>query len=176
MGAEQDLQLWISKTQFISGYLEPTGFEASQILHATSLEEGEFDFCPWLLGEKATYRAPFEDTAGKSACNRLLRSVRATCGSEPAHWFYITEPDSACSVLEWVKPCDYDRLYSWEGWLEPFIETPAAEGGGSWLGLIGEGRRWLLLQRFSPFGEYVISVHEPSEFCCEMARRMEVTT
>lgn len=160
----EDVKSWISGTLIGSdGYFAPTGFEASLSLYHTKLG-GSFVLS---LIDGSARPAAFRVPQGRSAYNELVRLVQRVSGDEQAYWFYVADPDNALSVLEWVHRCYYDHALDYR--LESFERTPAAEGGCSWLGLVGASRRWLLLHEYNQGNSFGISIHGPAEFCRAVA-------
>jgi len=160
----EDMKAWVNSTLIGSdGYFAPFGFASNLTLYHTPLG-GSFVLS---LIDGSARPAPFRVPAGRSAYNELVRTVQRASGDEKAYWFYVTDPDNALSVLEWVHHCNYNHALDY--WLESFERSPAAEGGCSWLGLAGLGRQWLLLHEYNQCNSFGISVHGTIEFCRTVA-------
>ena len=160
----EDVRSWVNGTLIGSdGYFSPTGFASSLPLYHTPLY-GSFVLS---VIDGSASPAPFRVPDRRSAYKELIRVVRRVSADEPACWFYGTDPDNCLSVLAWVHRCHYDHAL--DGCLESFETTPAVQGGCSWLGLVGESQRWLLLHEHSPHNSFAISVHGPPEFCRAVA-------
>jgi hypothetical protein len=159
----EEMRAWIVNTLIgPNKYFAPTGFESTTSLYHTALP-GSFV----LSVIDGVSPAPFRVPGGRSAYNELVRVVQRVSDDEQAFWFYVTDPDNAFSMLEWVQPCNYDHALDHR--LESFERSPAIEGGRSLLGLAGASRRWLLLHEYEQSESFEISVYGPSEFCRAIA-------
>lgn len=160
----EDMRTWVSATLIgQNGYFAPTGFESSLALYHTRLA-GSFVLS---LIDGTASPAPFRVPEGRSAYNELVRAVQRASDGESAYWFYVTDPDNAQSMLEWVHRCHFEHALDYR--LESFERTPAAQGGCSWLGLAGASRRWLLLHEYNQCNSFGLSIHGPLAFCRAVA-------
>ena len=163
-GVIEDVRAWIDGTlNGPDGYFAPTGFASVLPLYHTALR-GSF-VLSMITGTARP--APFRVPDGRSAYHELIQAVRRASADEPAYWFYGTDPDNALSVLSWVRRCHYEHALDHA--LQSFETEPADEGGCSWLGLVGESRRWMLLHEYDPGNSFAINVHGPPEFCRAVA-------
>ncbi len=119
--------------------------------------------------ESASYSAP----EGRFRYQELIRQVARVTGGEKAWWFYVTDPDNALSVLEWVRECHYDCAL--DASLSHFETNPAAEGGVCRLGLLGSSGRWLLFHECEPDELFTLSFHGPGDLCADLHRTLKCT-
>lgn len=160
----EEVKAWINdKLIGPDGFFDPSGFETSHTLYHTPLT---WSFVLSLI-DGITCPAPFRVAKGCSPYNELIRSVQRTSGNEPAYNFYVTDPDNALSILQWVHRCNYERHLG--HLLESFERSPAEEGGCSWLGLTGVSRQWLLLHKYNQCNSFSISIHGSPKFCQAVA-------
>ena len=96
---------------------------------------------------------------------KLILSVKELAANEPSFAFYGRDPDNALSLLSWVRPCVYERVFQE---LASFELAPAEEGGTSWLGLIGKSKTWLLLHEFEPGESFKITAYGTRKFCGDL--------
>ena len=142
----QEIENWIFKSLVNDDeFLSTDIFEKSEILYSTSLSN---NFVATIIngsGQSASYKvAP----PGQSQYNFIIRQVAEATESEPAFWFYYTVIDNAIGNINGIWENNYS--YCLDSQLEKFELEPAKEGGVSYLGLVGESRKWLLLHMFEP--------------------------
>lgn len=90
---------------------------------------------------------------------------------QPCSWVYITDPDDACSDVEWELPCrrspdqiNFDGSHTFtEAMLEVFGSQPAAQGGLCRLVMAFHDRKGLLVFSFHPHDFFEIAFYGHSE-------------
>lgn len=164
MNTTVGMKEWIARVLIGSdGYFVPQGFESSLQLYLTPLSGS---FLLSLLDGIAT-PLPFLVCEGRSRYAELIRAVQRGSDYETANWFYITNPDNALSILEWVRPLR--REHPVDVWLDEFERSPAKEGGVAFLGLAPDSKRWLLLHEYEQSESFKITVHGAADFCARVA-------
>jgi len=122
----------------------------------------------------------FSAQPGKNRYHEMLRWLRQLSGYEDCFWFYILDNSEGKSTLSWVKKARFasksgDGDNDGDLFLSHFQSQPAYQGGGAYLGLIGESGKWLLLHTHYPEQEFEIAIYGPTKLCNDLCKLVRTT-
>ena len=130
-------------------------FEREETLYTTPVDD------PLLKGivDGVGHAAPWK-------YRQLLDALKRATGAAGAHAFYVALHDNMVAETRWVA------RYDWAGWWHPLygleLEPGAEQGGASYVGILSEGKDWLLMHDYNPCNDLTISFHGTPGLCAAL--------